>query len=68
MNYKIKYEAAPHLFVDVGFFSGDALALANHLQAIRAATPGRYVAEQIEEVATPETPAPRRRRKPKAEQ
>ena len=65
-NYKIKFEAAPHMFVEVGFFSGDASALATHLHTLRAATPGRYVAEAIEATVTPDiAAAPRKRRKPK---
>lgn len=68
MNYKIKYEAAPHLFVDVAFFSGDANALSAHLHELRAKTPGRYVAEEIEMPVASDTPkAPRRRRKAKPE-
>ena len=67
-NYKIKYEAAPHLFTDVGFFEGTTDALSKHLDALRAAIPGRYVAELIEAPVAPNTPdAPRRRRKPKPE-
>lgn len=62
MRYAIKYEAAPQVFVEVDTFEGDADGLGIFIHNIQIKAPGRYVAEQIDELPVSK-PAPKRPKK-----